>query len=643
MNLNVQLKSLQHVLTDVFGSQIKDRIAIEKRIRQVTAVSIIGVVFGSLFAAFNLVTPKMELLGIVESIAVCILIPAIMLGRNPAYVEFAESLVLFATLLITGALVAFGGIEGTGLFWVYTAPFLTFFLKGQRLGWRYSIALLLLMLLYLIASHDLPPYFYRYSPVVISQFIISLFFYTLVAAAFNYLRSRFEDQLQKQVLIKTADSQKLLNQLQFLATHDKLTQLPNRVLLNDILQQQLGDINDTEQLLVVCMLKLERMDEMANILGNTGADQLVLKIAEYLEKFVIASGSLAHTHRDEFVVSYCTDRATFNEEGLLRFIAERQISIEVSGYITYCELTLGCALYPDHAKEPQLLLNKAQQAVLQAHKNGQQWLIYDSKQEKAFVRHHLLFGKLRAALMQQHLQVHYQPQIELKTGRAIGAEALLRWYDPVEGFISPLEFIPVSEESGLIRPLTTWLIDVCMRECTEWRMQGYAINVSINMSAMNLLDPDLLSVLTMALNKNNLSAFHVTLEITESCFMSSPERALDVIQRLHELGFRLAIDDFGTGYSSLSYLKNLPIHELKIDQSFVRNLLQNRGDQSIVSSTIDLAHNFNLSVVAEGIEDDATGLWLHTRGCDIGQGYYFAKPMPSDTFLVFLKNNKGSQ
>jgi len=634
MNLTDQFKPFLNVLVDAFGSRIKDKIAIEKRIRQATAVSIIGVIFGSLFAVFNLVTPKLELLGMVESAAVFILIPAAVLARNPIYVGLSESLIMFATLLIVGALVAFGGIEGTGLFWVYTAPFLTFFLKGQRLGWRLSIALLICVALYFVASHHLPPYFYQYSPVVSSQFIFSLFFYTLVAAAFNHLRSRFEDQLQKQVLVKTADSQKLLNQLQFLANHDKLTQLPNRLQLTDMLQQQINAISGTEQLFVICILKLERMDEMENILGSSGADQLVLKIAEYLDKFVEPRGSLAHTHRDEFVVSYLTDRTSFNTEGLQRFIAERQISIEVSGYITYCELTLGCAIYPDHAKEPQLLLNKAQQAVLQAHQNGQQWLIYDSKQEKAFVRHHLLFGKLRAALMQQHLQVHYQPQIDLKTGRTIGAEALLRWYDPVEGFISPLEFIPVSEESGLIRPLTTWLIDVCMRECTEWRSQGFDINVSINMSAMNLLDPDLLSVLTVALNKNNLSAFHITLEITESCFMSSPERALQVIQQLHELG---------TGYSSLSYLKNLPIHELKIDQSFVRNLLQNRGDQAIVSSTIDLAHNFSLAVVAEGIEDDATGLWLRARGCDIGQGYYFAKPMPSDAFLKFLKNNKGDQ
>jgi sensor c-di-GMP phosphodiesterase-like protein len=279
--------------------------------------------------------------------------------------------------------------------------------------------------------------------------------------------------------------------------------------------------------------------------------------------------------------------------------------------------------------------------MLQAHENKQQWLIYDSKQEKAFVRHHLLFGKLRAALMQHHLHIHYQPQIDLMTGAIIGAEALMRWNDPVEGFIPPLEFIPVAEESGLIIPLTSWLIDTAMYECAVWLKHQLNLHMSINLSARNLLDPDLIQVLQSSLKKYNLPASNITLELTESCFMSSPERAMDMLCRLHEIGFRLSIDDFGTGFSSLSYLKNLPVDELKIDKSFVGKLLQNTTDQAIVSSTIDLAHNFELVVVAEGIEDESTGNWLKARGCDIAQGYYFAKPMDADSFLSFVSNYRG--
>ena len=636
MDITRQLHRITLLLADVFGFKINDVILIEKRMRQVSAMSLIGVVFSFVFALFNLLTPHMQLLGLAElAVSLLIMLPAAILGRMPKYVGIAEALVLLSMLVIVVALIFYGGIEGTGLFWVYTAPFLAFFLKGQRLGWRYSIALLVILSGYFLIAGSLFPHAHQFSGVVSSQFLISLGFYTLIAAAFNHLRSRFEEQLQKQVSAKTADATELLNQLQFNASHNPLTKLPNKLTLVNILNEQINAISADNQLLIVCNLHLERMFEMSNILGINGADELILKIASYLQRFLDAKGVLAHTHRDEFIVTVQTTREEFNKYGLGRLLAERQISIEVQGYFLYCEFTLGLAIYPDHARQPLDLLNKAEQAMLQAQKNGQQSTIFNPKHGQAFLRHHLLFGKLREAFMQQHLRVHFQPQINLKTGEIIGAEALMRWQDPIEGFISPLEFIPVAEESGLIRPMTSWLISVCLRACDSWHKQGLHINVSINLSAMNLMDPDLLNVLKTELAKTNLSASSINLEITESCFMTSPERALEVIQRLHDSGFRLAIDDFGTGYSSLSYLKNLPIHELKIDQSFVRKLLQNSGDQAIVSSTIDLAHNFGLTVVAEGIEDEPTGAWLSTRGCDIGQGYFYAKPMTLEALMNF--------
>jgi len=639
MSLANRARSVYLALTDVFGFKINDKITIEKRIRQVTAVSIVGALFGFVFSMFNYFMPQMEQLSFIELVTVVLLLLACLIGRRASSVGIAEDMVIFTAFCTLLALIIFGGIQGTGLFWVYTAPFLAFFLKGQRLGWWYSLAFLAAVTLYFVSSDLFSPYAYDYSPTVIAQFIVSLSFYTLIAASVNHLRTRFEEQLQKQVSIKTADSQQLLEQLQFLASHDHITQLPNKVMLIDMLNKQINEIKVSEQLLVVCTLKLERMFETSTILGSAGADQLVLKIAEYLERFTLVKGALAHTHRDEFVITYPANRATFNPEELHLFFSERQISVEVQGHFIYCDVTLGLAMYPDHDTNPQALLNKAQQAMLQAHQKRQQWLIYDSKQEKAFVRHHLLFGKLRAALTQQHLHVHFQPQIDLVTGLVIGAEALIRWHDPVEGFIAPCEFIPVAEESGLILPLTHWLLDVCMQERALWRKQKFDVPMSINLSTRNLLDPELLHVLRASLRKYNLSPTDITLEITESCFMSSPDRAMEVIRRLHEIGFRLSIDDFGTGYSSLCYIKHLPIDELKLDQSFVRKLLHNSGDQAIVSSTIDLAHNFDLQIVAEGIEDEQTGHWLQARGCDIGQGYFYAKPMPSEEFVAFLFAN----
>jgi EAL domain-containing protein (putative c-di-GMP-specific phosphodiesterase class I) len=198
--------------------------------------------------------------------------------------------------------------------------------------------------------------------------------------------------------------------------------------------------------------------------------------------------------------------------------------------------------------------------------------------------------------------------------------------------VPPAVFIPVAEQSGLIRTLTTWMVGECLRECARWHSLGLDLDISINLSARNLMDPELMRVLQAGLEQTGLLPHRINLEITESCFMASPERAMDVIQRIHDAGFRLSIDDFGTGYSSLSYMRSLPIDELKIDQSFVRTVLFNPGDQAIVSPTIQLAHCLNLSVVAEGNEDQETAEWLQARGCDIGQGYHFSRPLPSDSF-----------
>lgn len=402
-----------------------------------------------------------------------------------------------------------------------------------------------------------------------------------------------------------------------------------------MLSGEIDAVKAAGQGLVACNLRLERLFEMGNVLGHAGRDSLVRQVAERLSAIAAGKGLLARTGRDEFFLVYRLDRAFTADHTLREFIREQQFSVQEQGYTLYVEFTLGLSVYPDHADEAQGLIRKAEQAMLQARKSGQQWTVYDAQQEQVFVRHHLLFGKLRDALNQHHLEVHYQPQIDLATGRVLGAEALARWNDPATGMVPPVVFIPVAEESGLIRQLTTWVVGQAMRDCAHWRALGLELDVSINLSALNLLDPELLHSLQAGLAETGLQPRHINLEITESCFMTSPERALEVIQRIHEAQFKLSIDDFGTGYSSLSYLKNLPINELKIDQSFVRKLLQNPGDQAIVASTIALAHNFKLSVVAEGIEDADTAAWLQARGCDVGQGYCYAKPMPAHAFLEF--------
>ena len=638
MVFTYKLKRIGETVSDVLGLRLKDLAGLDERIRHVRATTIIGGGAGLLFALFNLFTEGMFALGLFELAAlVFLLIPAGLLASQPGRIDVAEGMILAATLVIMGALIVFGGIDGTGLFWIYTVPFLAFFLKGQRAGWWYSLGFLVLVTLYFFVLMPLLPFAFRHQSTIAIHFLLSLSFYTIVAAAFNQLRSRFEQKLQQRVDEKTADAQVLLAELQFLATHDALTKLPNRVLLLNQLETEMAAVQATGQQLWVCNLRLERLLEMGNVLGLEGSDNLIRSVSVRLAQISGGHGHLARTRRDEFVILYRAEPATFSPERLQQFIGERQFSVEQQGDSLFVEFTLGLAIYPSHTRDAKSLLNKAEQAMLQARKNGQQWMVYDEQQDQVFVRHHLLFGKLREALLQQQLHVFYQPKIDLKTGRVVGAEALARWNDPASGMIPPIEFIPVAEASGLIYPFTTWLLSECMQECARWVSKGLDLNLSINLSPRNLLDADLLNTLQTALHANALAPGSITLEITESCFMTSPERAMEAIKRIHDAGFKLSIDDFGTGYSSLSYLKNLPIAELKIDQSFVRKLLNNPGDQAIVSSTIDLAHNLHLSVVAEGIEDELTTHWLYERGCDVGQGYFYARPMPANDFLVFAQ------
>ena len=623
---------------EMLGLRLQNLVGTPERVGQVRSTGVLGISVGTVFSIFNMLTPGMLVLGLAELGAVLfLLVPAVWIAKHSARVELAENLVLAAGLVVFGALITFGGIEGTGIFWTYGAPFIAFFLKGQKQGWWYSLGFAALVGLYFAIGGPHWSTSYAYSPVVSLHYLLSLAFYTLLAANFNLLRSQFEEKLHIRVHEKTAHATGLLSQMQFLATHDPITGLPNRAQLLDLMQFELTNAQSSGHGLVVCNLRIERLFEMTNVLGLAGADNLVRAVAKHLSGIAQGHGVLARMRRDEFAIVYRLDSPSVGAESLGRFIAERQFSVEEQGFSLYIELTLGLALYPQHSADAAELLKKAELAMLQARKSVQQWSVYDAQQEQLFLRHHLLFGKLRDALLQRRLCMHFQPQIDLHTGRVIGAEALVRWPDPTEGMIAPLAFIPVAEESGLIRPLTTWVIGECMRECARWHAAGLLLDVSINISAMNLMDPELCGVLQTTLQETGLNPQYINLEITESCFMSSPKRAMDVIQRIHDAGFRLSIDDFGTGYSSLSYLKHLPIDELKIDQSFVRKLLQNTGDQAIVASTIALAHHLGLQVVAEGIEDAETAQWLLGRGCDIGQGYNFARPMPAGDFVTFVQ------
>ncbi len=625
------IRAFSHVL----GAGKDELFDPDERSRQIQLTASIGAVVGLPFALHNLLVSGLIGVGLTELLAVFLLIfPALLLARRRMALDLAEAMVLLAAVAIFGVLIVYRGVQGTGLFWGFLFPFVAFFLKGQRRGWRYSAGYIVLVAMHFFVLRRYLSFAYEYSTSFGVHYLEVLCGFTAVAAGFNLLRTRFEEKLQKRVTERTTEAKTYMEQLQYQATHDVPTGLPNRVELVKRLRLEIEQAASQGHGIAVCNLQVLHLHELGNVLGLAGADKFVLSIAEHLNATVQHRATLARTQRDEFVVIYHLDQLTLEPEALQKYIEQRRLSVEVQGYNLRVDFTFGVSVCPQHASDADVLLRQAEQAMLQARKSELPWVLYDPAQEQAFQRHHLLFGRMCEALDRHQFELYLQPQIDLATGKLIGAEALTRWTDMIEGSISPMVFIPIAEESGLIGPLTDWLVQRCLEECSKWRSEGLLLHLSINISALTLLSPGLVEKFHTSITAFQVPAELINLEITESCFIASPERSLAVMWQLRSLGFKLSIDDFGTGFSSLSYLKSMPIHELKIDQAFVRNLLSEAGDQAIVASTISLAHNLGLKVVAEGIEDEATAYWLAKQQCDIGQGYWFARPMPADAFMA---------
>jgi len=296
-------------------------------------------------------------------------------------------------------------------------------------------------------------------------------------------------------------------------------------------------------------------------------------------------------------------------------------------------------VYPQHGEDPTVLLSRADVAMRMAKSDVSGFCIYESGRDPYSRRRLSLLGELRQAIAQNELVLYYQPQVDIASGKVMGVEALVRWPRTADDMVSPVEFIPLAEQSGLIRPLTLWALEQAVVQCGRWRAAGLKLKVSVNLSARNLLDPTLPDMLAKMLAARQVTADCLMLEVTESAVMLQPERALKVMTLLYEMGADLSVDDFGTGYSSLAYLKKLPVCELKIDQSFVFGMVTNENDAIIVRSTIDLAHNLGLKVVAEGVEDLETLQMLANLGCDTGQGFFFARPMPPEDFSRWLSES----
>ncbi len=418
--------------------------------------------------------------------------------------------------------------------------------------------------------------------------------------------------------------------LRRLRFYDQLTGLPNRVLLLRRLGRNLADTVQSGRPLALLILALDRFREITNTLGHHNGDVIVRDLAVRLGEVLGEVERVARLRGDEFGVVLPDGDA-----GAAREVAERvlgaleqpftvqELPIEISA-------SVGIAVAPEHGADADTLLRRADAAVQAARGlGGGASVVYSPKCEPHDPARLALLGELRRALAADELQLYYQPKVDLKTHTVVGAEALLRWPHPRHGFVPPSEFIPLAEQTGLIRVLTRWVLDRAVGEARGWERQGRKLPVAVNVSARSLHDGRLLDDVEEALLTHDLRADRLLVEVTESAVMTDPARAADVLGWLKGRGVGVAIDDFGTGYSSLALLRRLPVSELKIDKSFVLGMAGDTGeDTAIVRSTADLAHNLGLNVVAEGVEDQWTLDLLSTFGCDQAQGYHIARPMP---------------
>ena len=449
------------------------------------------------------------------------------------------------------------------------------------------------------------------------------------------------------VMEQTADLRDLTVELEHKAvheaTHDSLTGLPNRVLLYDRLNHAIQAASRHKTSLVMMILDIDEFKQINETLGHYSGDQLLRQVVSRLQVIVRKSDTLARVGGDEFAI--LLDMNT-GKEMVLNIVKKLQkIFIEpfsIEGLALEVMSSIGIAYFPDHGREADTIMQRANLALVSAKQNTKKFAVYNENMDKSSPGRITMMGELRHAIDTSELVVHYQPKVNLAQSqvRVSSVEALVRWQHPKHGFLSPDEFIPMAERTGLIRPLTIWVLNAALKQGEQWHKKGLKMGVAVNLSPAALLDTELPNVLVGMLSLYEIPARYITFEVTEGSMIKDPDLALQILSRLAEMGIKISIDDFGTGYSSLAYLKKLPAKELKIDKSFVIDMLESESDAVIVKSIIDLGHNLSMKVVAEGVENKETAVKLKALGCDILQGFYFSKPLDHETLIRWLDKKR---
>jgi diguanylate cyclase (GGDEF)-like protein len=446
----------------------------------------------------------------------------------------------------------------------------------------------------------------------------------VLASSLNHMRGSIADR-EKRILK--------------LAYEDPLTDLANRSRFANELEQAISLASSEEFGLTILMMDLDRFKYVNDSLGHGVGDHVLREVSTRLQSIVESAECIARLGGDEFAILVKEGTLRDSEDTARRIVMALEAPILFEGQPLDVGASIGIARFPEHGRDAQTLVRNADIAMYAAKRNKTGFAVYESHYDTTQQEHLSLLSELRRAVERNELRLYYQPKVSLHSANISAVEALIRWEHPTRGLVSPALFIPFAEQTGYIKLLTRWVLREAVRQCGEWMRDGLRLTISVNISARDLMNRDLPEQVATLLAEHGVSPSLLCLEITESGFMEDPAHAQRVLDRLSELGVKLSIDDYGTGYSSLSYIMRLPVQELKIDRSFISRMASDPEIATIVRSTIDLGHNLNLKVVAEGVEDIAAWNMLRVLGCDDAQGFFMSKPLEARALTTWIRTN----
>jgi diguanylate cyclase (GGDEF)-like protein/PAS domain S-box-containing protein len=448
------------------------------------------------------------------------------------------------------------------------------------------------------------------------------------------------------VMLDITDRKAAEEQIAYLAYHDKLTGMPNRAMFDELLELSLARARRSGLGVAVISVDLDEFKLVNDSLGHETGDELIKVLAARIRDATRDTDLVARPGGDEFLVLLADldmtppvpggqDGGSIAAEAVsLRIQEAMRAPFRIAGTELYLTASQGIAVFPNGADDAVTLMKNAETAMFESKRIGPGGFVVHSKKSADSMTRLSMSTRLRKAVEQKQWMLHYQPLIELESGRMVGVEALIRWPDPSGGLVPPGEFIPLAEEMGLIEAIGEWVVEELCRQDAQWRAEGLELELGFNLSPRQLFQPNLVENMVTPIAIAGIDPSRVTIEITESTAMTDPDRTIGVLREIHDRGLKLAIDDFGTGYSSLARLKHMPVDILKIDSSFIRGVHLERDAASMVSAMVSIAVNLGMTPLAEGIESEGEWRFLADRGCTLGQGFYFSRPVPPEDILA---------